>query len=554
MNRQTIKENRSVKSPFFFVGGKLMKLNNYQTFYAGRKPGVFVSMIGKLSLIAVMLLLSQVLSGKDINIDLSANNIFDGKRVVNYGIVPAFKNDKGLTVIARLQSSPYKKGTYAGAVTKLGKDGKIEFALNQAGWNNRFGFYVKNSQRDAFIHISPSLLFSKEHLVVGVFSPNMITVYVDGKKVSSAKRNNNRLISTAGPLLIGALETDKNFFKGKISQVKIMNRALTEKDIKKLSNTIKKDSIMEVVSPPELEFNRSLRFAPPSFKDYQTNMQIVDYRIAPEATLDEIKTIINQVKKKGFDTFFLSGSFRYMFARKYGPRNWWNAMPWPIYLKTAKRVSKACNDAGLKFVVHLTVNLILYPDLPRFKEMGTRDITTKKEVEWPNYYGRCMCVNNPDFKAKLHARLHELVSKTNLDGLMIDEIAFSPSEESCGCDYCAAGFKKAYGYDIPLPKDKSVWNNYDSPIWRAWLTFRRDSISRHAKDIKNILDSYGPDKILTGCSYNPAEAHIVRMCGYDTFTLPYTVHFFENEPFHPWSWRHGLPNVNILRLMANLLL
>ena len=345
-----------------------------------------------------------------------------------------------------------------------------------------------------------------------------------------------------GTVLAGADGKGQNGLKGRLAQVKVLPRALGEKELEYAFGTPRRPGV-RVFGLPLSAVPEPREFGPERPEERLVGLQAMDWRIAPESTPEELHHIARMLRREGFDLLFASGSFRYLFAEKYGDRNWWAAMPWRVYRQTLQRLAAACEAEGLGLVLHLTANLGLYPDLQReFAGMVSQDLSGK-EVDWPNYYGRPICPNNVAFRQKYHARLRELFTLApTLAGMMIDETAYGPAYTGCGCDTCRRLFAERFGGAAPpKPDDPAVWGNVQAPLWRDWLRFRCDSIRGNKAALKEtVLAGLGEGALFTSCNYNPASAHIPRLHGANQLEYPVDLDFYECEPCHPWSWRHGI--------------
>lgn len=470
------------------------------------------------------------------------NPVFDGSRVIDCGVFSAMAPEQEFTVLVICDAEMFKPGEYSFAVKRADGKNNVEWAIYHAGWNNRFGFFVRTDKGELFVHTSPGKPVDGEHRIAGVFSGNSIRLYCDGKLVAEIKDRDARIKSAPGKLFIGAAdEAGHAGFSGKIRSVKIIPKALREDEIQTAFGTWRSPKIKVINVPIAAVDVRPANFEPQTAADRLTGLMVVDWRIAPEADANEIRQIVRVLAAQGFEALFVSGAFRYLFAKNYGDRDWWTAIPWVRYQKTAAMIAQACHEAGLKFVLHLTACLGLNPDVEQeFKDMLCVSLKDGKPIDWPNYHGRPLCPNNPEFRKKYTGRLAALLSAVPLDGLMIDEVCYGRGEFSCGCQYCREGFQKAFGTMPPNPMDAKDWQNSNSKLWRDWTTFRCDSVNASVAAMLAELQKTGSDKMFLSCNCNPTDLNLPKIAGYNPLTLPCTVSFYENEPFHPWSWRKSI--------------
>ena len=448
------------------------------------------------------------------------------------------------TVKIRLESDMLEKGVYAWALRCDDDQGKLQWAFYRAGWNNNFGFYLDSKPKPIFVHVPLGTFANGLHSAAAVVTPREIKLYCDDKLLKTQPMAAAHFTFTTRPGRIFAGAADKNLtggFSGRIEQVQVLKRAFNAKEVEYAFGTPRRPTVRVEKPPmPAIPVRGEGDFAPQSSRDKLTALQVVDWRFAPECSREEIEHSVKMLKDAGFDMLFVGGSFRYMFAEKYGDRNWWAAIPWRTYKETVNLLDGVCHENQLPLVLHLTANLGLLPDADReFAGMTLRELSDpKKVVAWKNYFGFPLCPNNPDFQEKYLARLRELFSAApNLAGLMIDETTYGPGYTACGCRHCREKFLASYADKMPNPADKNVWHNFDSKLFRQWMIFRCNSTGEHVQRMEELVKNYGEEKVFTGCEYNPSEAHMQILHGFNPLRNPYNLLFYECEPCHPWDWR-----------------
>ncbi|MBE6370234.1 MAG: hypothetical protein E7056_08775 [Lentisphaerae bacterium] len=470
---------------------------------------------------------------------------FDGTRYEVLGSQPSAL--KEFTVTVRLEGFIVKNGTYAWALRCDDRQGKMQWAFYRAGWNNNFGFYLNCTPKPVFVHMPSGMIANGLHSLAAVVTPQEIKLYCDNKliKTEPLAARNYQFATRDGVIFAGAADKNKQHgFHGNIEQIQFLERALSAKQLEYSFGTPRRPAIRVLGIPAvKLPERSNHDFPPESRRDELTTMQVVDWRFAPESSYQEIAHSVKMLKESGFDTLFVGGSFRYLFAEKYGDRNWWAAMPWTTYKQTVGLLNKACTENNLPLVMHLTCNLALLPDIEReFADMTMRELSDPdKTVEWKNYFGLPLCPNNPDFAEKYLARLQELYAAApGLDGLMIDEIAYGPGYTACGCKYCREKFLAAYADKMPDPTDKSVWHKFSSKLFRQWVIFRCDSVRQNLQRLENLVKSQGGKQFFTNCNYNPSEAHFALLHGVNPLRTGGELLFYECEPCHPWDYRRAI--------------
>ena len=472
--------------------------------------------------------------------------IFKSGFYVDGGTFDALSNPSELTILAWFKVDRFIPGKYHAVIAKTAKNKSgLEWALYYAGWNNLFSFVIQTKKHGLMrLSMGPARLLSGWNFIAAVYKKNRIELYHNGKKITS-KNGGGNVVTGSGDILIGKLnKKSKNYFEGAIDKIVIYNKALSAKEIRDISGVPRKPTLKVVDSPASLYVESNTKSEDTekiSYHDMLKTMRSVQWLVAPEASAAEIEQIVKHVHDEGFNAFFLAGSFRYMFADEYGPRNWWNAIPWETYKKTASLVAKTCRKYKMKLFFHLTCNLGLTPDFEKkFKGMATKNIQTNADGFRPKYHGYSLCSNNPSFRKMYLTRLTELVELTNPDGLMIDEVSIGPSVKFCGCEHCRKLFKNRYNADIPSPKNREIWRNDFSETWRNWQKFRNESVSDWKTALRNVIIKSGKNKAFTGCGYNPISGYIPYHTGVSATDQNPDIYFYEAEPLHPWAWRHAI--------------
>ena len=471
------------------------------------------------------------------------NNAFDGAR---YEIIGDLEQPtREFTALLSLEAAIVKDGTYMWACRQENAKGELKWAFYRAGWNNNFGFYITTKPKPIFLHIPSGSVAKGMHSLAAVVTKTEIRLYCDDKLQRTTSLEGYTYEPEKGKIAVGALDAKKtSAFFGKIGMVKVVDFAMNPKQVEYAFGTPRRPKPRVFSLPIAKVPEKTRRFKPELERDKWTDLQVVDWRIAPESSQEELRQIAEMVKRHGFDALFVSGSFRYLFAERYGDRNWWATIPWTVYRQTLSNLNRACKEADLDFVMHLTAWLGLYPDLEReFHGMVARELDDPdKEIDWPNYYGRKICPNNAEFREKYLARLRELFQiAPHLGGLMVDETSYGNAYTGCGCLTCRSLFKKRFGKEPPSPQDNGIWGNYSSELWRQWLVFRCETIRNNTKAMADAVQEAKPNALFTGCNCNPTHAHIPRLHGYNPLqNAGANLLFYENEPCNPWSWRYGI--------------
>ncbi len=475
--------------------------------------------------------------------------VFDGSVYIDFGSHKSMNTGEAMTIEMWIKPYRFPRGQYRMIIGNSDAD-YAGWQLYHAGWDNNIWLYgerrnppqplLRNYLRTGYI------MGGWRYLVV-TYDGNNIRFFVDGKQ-RSIRSGVGGFAASEGNLRIGITGKDQrpgDFFEGEIAEIKIYDFALDSTSINRNSRAPIRMGVKVMGVPKSMDFELEDKTDDRSKEEWIATNRAIGWPIAPEITAEEANEVCRNIRAKGFDTVFLSGRYRYMFAEDWGQRNWWNAVPWDQYLKTTSLFSKACKDHGLRLVMHLTSNLALYPDYERlFKGMETRFVDTDEPGEWPRYFGYALCPNNPDFQQMYLGRLKEMMRIVKPDGMMIDETGFSPTEvpggRTCGCQHCRSQFTEQYGFEIPSDtSDVNVWKNWDNEQWRAWQKFRTESVGRWAGKRKAAIDEVIGETLFTACSSCPLQAFTAQLAGGDgeTFMQHGTIFFYESQPATPWSWR-----------------
>lgn len=217
--------------------------------------------------------------------------------------------------------------------------------------------------------------------------------------------------------------------------------------------------------------------------------------------------------------------------------------------RATKIVAEACHRHGIRLVHHITSTFCTKRYLDAHPEWAQVDARTGEPVFFEMYGGLWMlCPNNPEWRAFYIDQIGDFTRRTGVDGWMVDEVEFLPDWYSCGCKHCRAKFKAETGYDLPTGKRSDVWENFDSPVWRAWLRFRKRSGGDFFVDIKARLDEVAPNQILAGCVAGASETFLPQYWGMDAAELARGGNF----PFYECYLGPGLPLLSWRRAIAEM--
>lgn len=130
------------------------------------------------------------------------------------------------------------------------------------------------------------------------------------------------------------------------------------------------------------------------------------------------------------------------------------------------------------------------------------DVKTREILFYPQYAAEGFCYRNPDFVESYLDYAKRLVKDTGITGLSADDPVHYMRFNSCACPHCRAALKERTGVDLPPIDDRSFWQNWDNPAWRAWMDLRFEASGAFLNKLSGVL----PEGFrLTTCGSNSAD-------------------------------------------------
>ena len=131
-----------------------------------------------------------------------------------------------------------------------------------------------------------------------------------------------------------------------------------------------------------------------------------------------------------------------------------------------------------------------------------RDVKTGDVLYYPQYAAEGFCYRNPDYIEAYLDYAKRLVKDTGITGLSADDPVNYMRFNSCACPHCRAALKERTGVELPPIEDRSFWQNWDNPAWRAWIDLRFEAAGNFLKQVASVL----PEGFrLTTCGSNSAD-------------------------------------------------
>ncbi len=184
------------------------------------------------------------------------------------------------------------------------------------------------------------------------------------------------------------------------------------------------------------------------------------------------------------------------------------------YPNHVERVDKYITDftrlahkRGMKVIDHVDMPLLWNADVG-FRVMCENSTQLMRNlndgsVNW------MFCLNNPERRQIFFKWALELVKKSNIDGMMVDEITFF-TENFCGCRFCREKFTADTGLVMPMDETDPALHNSNNLLWKVWLQWRNKSIGdwwvAFRKNIAQVKPDFSTLKYTThwGFSGRPA--------------------------------------------------
>lgn len=124
----------------------------------------------------------------------------------------------------------------AGIVNKTNTSNYGQYGLSYHEWSNPYRINFNYNQGSKGCSTSISLVLSKWYFLAATFDGSSIIIYLNGIKIDS-QASTGLIIKDNNPLTIG-LESpgDVEYLKGKLDDIRIFNRALSQQEIQSFNN------------------------------------------------------------------------------------------------------------------------------------------------------------------------------------------------------------------------------------------------------------------------------------------------------------------------------
>ena len=154
-----------------------------------------------------------------------------------------------------------------------------------------------------------------------------------------------------------------------------------------------------------------------------------------------------------------------------------------------KKIVTAAHKRGMKVIDHQDLTLLWNID-QGFRVMceriGETDRRLADMLPTPHF-----CPLNPVHREKAYQYFTDFILKTNIDALMIDEVAFWT--HSCACAACREKFHKDTNFYYPVNELDPRLTNKNDPLWKAFREWRKREIGSWWVGLRQRIKVHKPD-------------------------------------------------------------
>ena len=158
--------------------------------------------------------------------------------------------------------------------------------------------------------------------------------------------------------------------------------------------------------------------------------------------------------------------------------------------KQMKMLVDECHRSGIKVIDHYSLTLLWnWGNGMRFLVEHPGWLQRSLKNNLPN---RGICPNNPEFRKFYFNYIKDFIRKTDIDGMMVDEIGFQ-NRYSCGCEHCRAMFKRDTGLSLPLDECSPLVYKLNSNIFKSFFSWRAKSIGDFYVAMRKEINKVKPE-------------------------------------------------------------
>lgn len=158
--------------------------------------------------------------------------------------------------------------------------------------------------------------------------------------------------------------------------------------------------------------------------------------------------------------------------------------------KQMKLLVDECHRNGIKVIDHYSLTLLWnWGNGMRFLVEHPGWLQRSLKNNLPN---RGICPNNPEFRKFYFNYIKDFIRKTDIDGMMVDEIGFQ-NRYSCGCEHCRAGFKSDTGLSLPLDECSPLVYKLNSNLYKSFFSWRAKAIGDFYVAMRKEINKVKPE-------------------------------------------------------------
>jgi hypothetical protein len=160
---------------------------------------------------------------------------------------------------------------------------------------------------------------------------------------------------------------------------------------------------------PQNEFNR-------------WNLRMVQVDCSPITTREAAEALAERLQQRGFNLVLIGAYTNMYLFRDPGDDNYVaNNPPLPELIHNTKLLVEALHRRGVRAIVHTTCSMVTKQFIERHPDWASIDQTDGQPI-FTGSKTYATCVGNPAFQNAFLDRLRELLTKTGVDGAMVDEL------------------------------------------------------------------------------------------------------------------------------------
>jgi hypothetical protein len=177
---------------------------------------------------------------------------------------------------------------------------------------------------------------------------------------------------------------------------------------------------------------------------------------------------------------------------------------WDEVIARYQHVIQIIHSYGMRVGDHHSLGFYETATLPKSYQgvpldtMGQVDHATGQYSFWNDVTGylHWFCPNNPDYRRFYSEHLVRLMTETDVDLLMPDDVEIPSSFYTlavCGCQWCRAAFLADTGQALPPVTDSFFWYNNSNPLFVRWRQLRPSFVGDCYAHFRAACDTVRPD-------------------------------------------------------------